>query len=320
MIKLLLTNVTLITVCAVSQAHAQIQTMNPTPGDIFTYEYFDLTAADSGSVGMNQTWDFSDATTLDETLTKTFRALTTQEQNDYPQANLAYTEDSDPTVYLMNASADSLVDLGETDFMFTNPMVLYKYPIGSTYNFTDNSGITGVPMFTFNGTMQTFSQGSGTLITPFGTYNNVMKIRRNGVINYTLAGSPEQVLVDAYVWINADNQTELLTIESSDYVNNTETDETSAFFLRNGAFASVHKISGDVFSLYPNPAHDVVYLKSAVETPVTYKVYSVAGVEVQIGKYVAGQGVSTAGLQVGEYILQIETESGSVGYVKFAKV
>lgn len=320
MIKLLLTTATLTAGCMISSANAQIQSMNPLPGDVFTYEFFDLTVADSGSIGAGQVWDFSGAVSQGDTYTKTFRTLTTQEQGDYPGANLAYTEDGDPTVYLMNASADSLADLGETSFTFSNPMVLYKYPMTSTTDFTDVSGVSGIPGFTFDGTIRTFSQGTGKLITPFGTYNNVIKIRRKGVVNYDLFGSQDQVLVDSYVWINADNRSELLLIESSDYVNDSEEDEMMAYFLKNGAFAGVKQISKDAFSLYPNPAQGTVYLKSAGETPVSYTIYSVAGAAIRTANYTASQGISTEGLQPGEYILQVEAASGMMSHVKFSKI
>lgn len=320
MIKLLLTTTTVIATCATLQVNAQIQNMNPSAGDVFNYEYFDLTVADSGSVGNNQTWDFSGAVSTEETGSKTYRALTTQEQVDFPTANLAYTEGSDATVYLMNANADSLTELGDTEFLFDNPIVLYKYPIGGYFSFTDNAGVSQPPLVNIYGSVQTFTQGTGTLITPFGTYENVMKVRKKGNMHVTIAGTNEEVLLDSYIWINPDNKTELLTIESTDYVNDTEQDEMFAFFLKNGAFASVNEIEKNIFSLYPNPANDVVYLKSASETPDSYEIYSVAGVLVQSGKYAMNQGISTENLQVGEYILKATTSNGTMSHVKFSKI
>lgn len=317
MIKLLLTTGTIFTACALN---AQIQTLNPQPGDVFTYEYFELAVPDSGSIGANQTWDYSDATSMGGTLTKTFRALTTQEQGDYPDANIGYEESGDPTLYLMHASADSLVNIGETSFMFSNPIMMYKYPLSSTSDFTDNFGVSGVPMFTFDGTMRTYAQGTGTLITPFGTYNNVIKLRRKGLINMSLGGMSDQIIVDSYVWVNADNKSELLSIESSDYVNDTEEDEIAAYFLKNGAFAGVDELSKNRFKIYPNPAQEVIRLESATaEAPVSYTIFSITGAKAQSGKYTSN-GISTGNLQTGEYILQAEMLNGAVSYQKFSKI
>lgn len=303
-----------------ASAQVQIQNLNPVAGDEFKFEYFDLTVADSGSIGNNQVWDFSGASSTGSTNIKTYRALTAQEQSDYPTANLAYTEDGDPTVNLLHVSADSLADYGPTDFMYTNPIVYYKYPINSnSYSFTDVSGISNIPMVQYSGTLKTYSQGTGTLITPFGRYENVIKLRRKGYMTYNAFGDQDQITVDGYVWVNADNKTELLNIERTKYASSPGEDDMEAYILKNGAFAGLEQLSENYFSVYPNPSRETVYVKSAGEMPASYKIFSVTGTEVQSGTYNA-QGISTSKLTNGEYIIRLETTSGSFSHVRLTKI
>lgn len=318
MIKLLLTTATLFTVSTFSQVNAQIQSMNPQPGDVFRYEYFDLTIADSGSIGNNQVWDFSEATSLDETFSKTFRALTPEEQSNYGFANIAYTEDSDPTVYLMHVSNDSLTDYGDASFVFNNPMVLYTYPITTTYNFSDDYGIAGSVGFSFDGDLKTFVQGTGTLITPFGTYKNVIKIRRKAHVDVDFFGTPDQIHVDQFTWINAENNSELLTIEKSDFVNDTEEDDMYAFFLKDGVVAGVDDLKLRGFVVFPNPANDFIQVESVFGEVVSYQIYSVPGALVATGNYTS-QGIGITSLETGEYLVKVKFDNGNSALVRFSK-
>lgn len=319
MSKILLTVIAFLTACFSFKAQAQVTHLNPSPEDIFEYEFFNLTIADSGSIGTNQVWDFSNAATSGEMYTKAFRALTAQEQTDFPQVNLAYTENGEPDVYYMHASADSLTEYGPSDFLFDNPMVLYTYPINATgYQFSDNVTLDIPGFVSFNSNIQAWSQGSGKLITPFGTFENVIKIRKQNTTHTEMMGVAEEIHIRTFIWINADNNTEILMIEDVDFVNDTEEDYIDSRFLKNANVTGLDKIAANGFSMYPNPASDIIRINHVSQAPDNYSIYTVAGTLVQHGKYTGEINVHT--LSPGQYIIRTTTSQGHTGNLKFSKI
>ena len=318
MIRILLTVIAFLTACFTFKSYAQVNDINPAAGDVSTHEYANLVFADSGSIGPDQVWDFSGLTGTGELYTRSFRELTTQEQADVPGANIAYTENDEPDVYFMYCSADSLAEFGSAASLFENPMVLYSYPITvSGYAFTDAASIYMPGVVEINVATQGWSQGAGTLITPAGVFENVIKVRKRAVTDMEAMGETEQIIINTFTWLNAENKNEILVIEDVDYVNDTEADYTESRFLKNAHVTGIATLAADAFSLYPNPASETIYIRHTTQAPEAYAIYSIAGILVQSGGYSNGIDVST--LPAGEYVIRA-THAQGAAHLKFAKL
>lgn len=310
----------LLAITAFTAKAQTISTLNPQAGMQHAFSYADLTIADSGSVGMNQTWDFSNASLLGSTTTRTYRNLTAQEQQAYPNATLAYTIDQEPEVYFMAAGADSLAELGDEGFPLANPAILYVYPItAENYSFTDNVSASMPGVLDLNGTATMFAQGSGILITPFGTFANVIKLKRVAQSQLSFMGQLINATITTFIWVNADNQTELLSIDFTDYEDETEVDELSALFLTNGSALSVGEIQDISWSIAPNPVQSELRIAGEIPTGSSYVIYATTGQAIDRGGIPVNGTIDVSHLEPGNYLFTLLDGANRTSTIRFAK-
>ncbi len=96
---------------------------------------------------------------------------------------------------------------------FQTPDVLYQFPINFNDNYTNNSALSldltpfGVPaQIASTGQRTNLVEGWGSLVTPFGTFANVLKMKTTLVSNVTINfnGVPQQTTVTtiSYKWLD----------------------------------------------------------------------------------------------------------------------
>jgi Secretion system C-terminal sorting domain len=164
------------------------------------------TGFSAGSSGVNQTWNFSGAnTTLMGTLTTSI-VTTAPFSSSFPNANL-YTKiaaGGNETFIFYNKTSSKVEIVGYSNSsgvivsFSPNPQTVYNFPF--TYGLVVNDSYSPAQDPTANNGFTVTYDAYGTLITPFGTYNNVIRSKKVDGINpdYTwFTINPYQVIMTA---------------------------------------------------------------------------------------------------------------------------
>ncbi len=253
-----------------AQPNLTAATNNPTAGQIFTQHQTAYTAA--GAAGANVTWNFS---TLSSTLTITNSfslPSATPYASSFPTANLASLISdgvSSPyySYYIANTNyfaVDGLyIPNGSIAVPYSDAENLLQYPMTYNTSYTDNFACT-IMGYDRHGQVSVIADGYGTLIMPYGTVTNVLRVKASetyadymsgvAVTNYTSVN---------YYWYKAgihNNLFQLSTLNANGslyqqygmYIDGTHV----------GINENPNKQSG--FDCYPNPAKD----KITIEIPV----------------------------------------------------
>jgi hypothetical protein len=150
--------------------------LNPIIGEVMNLRNAAYTA--HGSNGSNQTWDFSNVST---TTAQTLTIVPTTAQ--YPGTNIGY-DYGGGTVHFGMVDATQQAykyQIGSgTVITFSDLQKTITLPLNSSTNTSDDFTATfssgGFP-FTRQGTSNFESVGFGTIITPYGTFPNSIKLK-----------------------------------------------------------------------------------------------------------------------------------------------
>jgi hypothetical protein len=192
----------------------------PQVGDTQFYTACDTAGITEGPSGSGVTWDFTNVTPSGSSFTINYNAPAGHPQAaNYPAANIveAYTNQQ----YRFHAATvDSVVLQGEksvanTPVIYSVKPTLYIFPMALGYLQTD-SMYGSYPDGFFSsvnraGTYTVEVDGSGTLITPTGTFNNVLRVKTTGSFTDTsLAGASVATaigLTHRYEWFTPGTRT-----------------------------------------------------------------------------------------------------------------
>ena len=191
---------------------------------------------DPGPAGMDVTWDFSNE--LGNYVSFTWVALDpagSPFEDDFPGANVyfkvpqevsngeivdsyIYYENRDDAVSLLGSVLITSIN-GSLDTQYLNltedPDRLFEYPIAYEDQFSDDVMGESIVKFggnTFNlertGITTTEADGFGTLITPLGTFQNVLRVKRTEDLEDSFPGIPYPTLQtwERYDWMSADRK------------------------------------------------------------------------------------------------------------------
>ncbi len=196
----------------------------PTDGDKWEVEFLEATNFSPGSAGANQTWDFAglDQNTAQSLNFEILPLSSAVGSNLFPDADFCWHLKEFGIYNYYQANMDSMSLMGvvsasnqDINFLttFNKPEDVIRFPISyqDSYSYTSQftSGIPG--SITFDGEREGTVEvdGFGTLITPFGTYENVLRmviIEKDNLSNITDT---------QYAWIEADNFTPLMVYNTS---------------------------------------------------------------------------------------------------------
>ena len=270
-----------------------------------------------GTSGSGVTWDFSNIGGSQQSSASYVSASGTPYASDFPQANIAvqagdfygYREStSSEILYYGSAIANGL------PIIYTNPRKELEFPFSFNNSFSDTWAyeITSSPTVyteaTGSGTVT--YDGSGTLITPAGTFQNAIRIRSEESTTSTtyINGAPNTPTTSSYTshtWYIPGSGIAALVIGES---------------VSNGQSYWSHS-----YNMNPNYTPPVgIDEASAAALPVVYQgqgqlileapqqgqveLWSVTGQQVQRQRYLAGRSaLSTAGLVPGMYVLKLRS-------------
>ncbi len=265
----------------------------PEIGDMITSVYIDeLPVIDPGPAGGNQTWDFS-AYSGGDSETSTFIDPEGTLWGGQVNSNIAIQEDFKSfmvTYFNVTNSVFQTVAVGSNDeeigdylSVFDDNMDLMRFPFAYGDSFEDTYGffmeMSGFRLVT-TGTSSFEADAWGTVITPNGTFNNVLRVKL--VTNEITETYINDVLVDSsdetyttYEWYSESCVAAVASLEiDAEYPG-----ECSLSF--SGMGTGLEDIIVDNSVAWPNPAVNTITIDFSVfEYGSDVKIYSCTGVEV----------------------------------------
>ena len=255
-----------------------ISNLAPNFGDHMTYKQSD-TAPDPGPAGANITWDFSNEVIQNYTAEYSVEHPEDVSGSDmFPNATMVWVVDIGVGVLnsFMSFQNNAFTEYGNnSEFsgttsgkQYTDPLVHFTYPL--EYQNTDSDdyagnvfGITGTNNFT--GSVIYEVDGYGTIITPFGTYDNVLRITANSVELLGTLGFTTTDSITETSWYSPDVPVPVMVITSEHSslfgIPMDSSKTTTALSEFNGASSSLGgENNRTTFSIFPNPASDYIQI------------------------------------------------------------
>ncbi|MFG6685134.1 T9SS type A sorting domain-containing protein [Mariniflexile sp. HNIBRBA6329] len=259
-------------------------TSSPQIGDTFDYISIPNYTFDVSQSGANQTWDFSSAT--GSTAVTNYVDLTSAlEPSTFPQANtVALTANPNAETYFSNSTSGQTIEgfysPGLLREIYTDKREFIKYPI--TYNDIFNETFSGTSeniaagqTYIRTGTTEISADGYGTLILPYTTVNNVLRIKITNTYSDTFMGFPIGPYNDVIlVWYNATTKTAIASTSNSFYNGSllssyaTYLDQSDLVLTTNNSEWDKNQVS-----VFPNPANDYVYIKNKTDKALPIEIY-----------------------------------------------
>jgi hypothetical protein len=296
--------------------------VNPVVGTSIITHTYNYAALVPGSGGANVTWNYASIGNTGNFNANIVAPSTTPYASQFVNANTAfyYPVQTAYQFFLCNATEYSHYGdvAGGTIVPFSNRETIYTFPL--TYNNTGNDNFLGTftnSGYTFYryGTSTFHADGYGTLILPYGTLTNVLRVKfvEDYVDSANISGIPFVTTYhnDQYMWLKQGVHPFLLEYYTITGGGSTTTagfylDQSSVGFQENNA----ENLS---YSVFPNPTSDFLHLtyelknKSQIEinllNSLGQNVQKIIGEEGNPGSYM--KEISLSGLPKGIYTLQL---------------
>lgn len=244
--------------------------INPVAGDNFSI----TTSAwiNPGGSGANQTWNLS-------TMTNTGQQTVSNSSSTIPGANIQQVWSTGVTMHLnLNSTQHDVVRQiaqGVT-ISFSNPWTMYGFPLSLNASGTDNYSASFTSQgttFQRNGTTTWTVDGSGTLTTPSGTFNNVLRIKIENEFTDATSGFEIEYSQEIYVWVKAGYRHWLAQVE-----------DTQSDFGGGSAGSYLNTLGLSVpesliaFNIFPNPSSDYISIQSQnIDLVQTSQIFDMSG-------------------------------------------
>ena len=241
-------------------------TSTPVVGDQYTMITF-TSLGGMRPAGPNQTWNFSGATSSGPLSYGYVTKSSLSEASYFPQSNLADTFNLMYQSYSVISSSSwasegtALPPLNRT--VYTDKREWIDFPI--TYNNSFSETFAGTvttffPSSTMNrsGTIQIKSDDYGSVIFPYETVNNVLRVRN--ISTYTeVSGSTTDSYVDTtYSWYHLNNRNPIATYQIQ-YKNGSLNFAGGGYIDQADIVLGINDIDkSNLLTIYPNPVVDVV--------------------------------------------------------------
>lgn len=202
--------ISLLTALSIQQATAQptitYANFGQQVGESFTVHGIDMAAVTEGASGAAVTWDFSTLVDIG-TQTGTWIAPgSTPYASSFPTSNIALDGGGGNYVYY-SSTASGFGNCGaymNTVTQYYDDMEeIIRYPFTFNDTYVDNLACTFVSGGTWyrTGTITVTADGYGTLILPWGTVNNVLRLHLVEDYEDSTAGWTVEYDVDMYKWL-----------------------------------------------------------------------------------------------------------------------
>lgn len=290
---------------------------------VFDYDYHTRqTPIDPGSSGANVTWSFGN---LGPGNTVNYTTATCPEDascGTFPAANQVVSASAGAKVFFnkTNTALEQVGEMAGGTITFSDPMKMLEFPITFNQTFSDtylSTTVTG----TKSGNITSTIDGYGTLITPKGTYQNVLrqKIVENAIVSS--AGTPVQMLITHYYWMKPFTHHYLMTLLSTEVIGlPVPVPPTYVITYTTNPPVSVgvreQQLADNSVSVFPNPVKHNLIIKTDGLNIEKVDIYNILGQKVISRLFRTGNNsnVDMGDLQLGKgcYLVKIYTGKGQV--------
>lgn len=274
----------------------------PTIGLTYTLHNVNADSLTTGINGVNVIWDYSNLVDLQDTFSYVFiDPASSPAWASFPGSNFCCHRSNGLYIYLniSNTSNDyygHYTNSGNT-YYYNNPKTIMTFPF--TYNsiFSDHFLNDQGGGDSTSGNITTSCIAYGTLILPYGTFTDILKIREEQDVLSIVQGSVAYYISDIYYWFKPGIYEPLLTIASTNYMGTTY---WNAHYLdENDISVYVDKLKNDNdLHIFPNPCKDLLNISSKQN----FEIYSIDG---QLIKQANSNRVDVSSLKNGIYFIKI---------------
>jgi hypothetical protein len=292
--------------------------VNPVIGETITEHR--TTFHSPGTSGVNQTWNFASWASTATVILQVVNPTVTTYGSSFPNANTAFTTVGSASAAYYKYSSTAMQNYGSYSSVviaYSNPEDLLRYPFSYNNTYTDTwtaQYVNSTYTFYRKGSSTVTADGYGTLITPSGTFTNVLRVHL--VQTYqdsAYLGTPYIVTYsnDEYMWYKEGMHYQLAsTYNLIPSVGNSMSGSTWT-----DASSGIENLSDIISSckLYPNPASDKLNIEMKLENnqDMEINLYN------SMGQKLTAYKVPEAAF--GEYLQQINVEQLPKG-VYFAEI
>lgn len=304
---LLFSAFSLIGLSALAQPTIQSSDFYPSIGENFTIHQADYMSP--GPAGNNVTWDLSG---LVSNSTATVNILAQDPAYPGSTHNFEFVGQSNVHVNLAPGSYTVKAEVTPNAVIdYSNPYTLYEFPMSVGDMFTDAFVGTidqGGLIMQRTGSVDVEVDGYGTLITPHGTFSNVLRVHSYRTIEDDFQGTIINSTIDMYQWIQAGSHIELANIQTLTMMGN----QATAALYAGGTLSLNDEASVHPLTLYPNPANDIVSLQYDLQID-KVEVIDVNGRSVSAQFNTSNNSIDISNLNAGiYYVTVISNNSKSV--------
>lgn len=277
-----------------------------------------------GESGANQTWDLSGLSS-DETFVTTITAPAgLPGATNFPNATFASVISGQDAIGYSAIQSNRIEIVGlytQTVVMtYPNPQTQLEFPLSYQATYSDtyerSADFGGGILNQETGTTSTLVDGSGTLITPSGTYTDVLRLKQEAESNLATIVNGEVVSEipfssTTYVFVKAGYSTPLASVGTSEFA--TQIEEFATYFISSTVgLDNVSPVSE--LTIFPVPVVSDFTIRANIESAadVTFSLFSVDG------RMVAQLGNNF--LPKGEYIQSFSLPENTASGVYFIQI
>jgi len=290
-----------------------VQSVNaPKPNTDWDFYIDASTAAERNKSGAGITWNFSNASGTKSNFSYEGSGGGSAPAS-FPNANLVELASNGENYY--ESSASGLVLQGHnypgvTKIEYNDEREFMFYPI--TYMDSRSETFDGevdnlISMQTFDrsGTIDIIADGYGTIILPYDTIENVLKVM--SVIDYgdTWDGVPIGTYIDTVItWHNASLGV-FVASTSVSYTNGVQQLQQTTFLAEEDFLASVNGFKNNLdIQFFPNPTNNILNINNNQNDVVQLNIFTLTGAEVYSTQLTQGRNtIDLSDLENGVYIL-----------------
>jgi hypothetical protein len=206
-----------------------------------------------------------------------------------------------------------------------NPHLLYHSPMN--YLDTDSSEYSGVTslgeffQLNFNGTYKYVVDAYGDVTTPFGSFENSLRVKVTNVENADSQIEPTEVSAE-YYWFVPEYPVAVMVISINETFTKGQSDgiEYSNTYLSEYSFITeVIELDSPKFSFYPNPAKTDITFTADFEKQATLTIYSADGRRIENRSFFKNEKIDISSLVPGFYIAEVIYDGNVYARKQFIK-
>ncbi len=273
-----------------------------------------------GNAGANQTWNLSAMVGTSLLSTSYVIPSSTPNGSSFPNSNIAWSiPSSSVSYYKTSSSALQYYGLasGSLIMPYSNPEEILHYPFTYNNSYSDNWNtvfFNGAYTFYRRGVTNVTADGYGTLITPSGTYNDVIRVHLvQSYQDSAYIGVPYIVNYqnNEYRWYKEGMHIQVANVYTITITGGSTT--TGASYLTSNSAIDQPAVSINSTLFFPNPASDQIYCNVQLKENEKIEVVLFNTMSQKMGKTYTWDGVK------GENLMNIDLNDSPEG-VYFAQI